>query len=68
MNILQAVALLTDMIGGAQRLATAIKRAGEEGRQHLTIDELRSFQAFDDAARDALRDAIAKQRALDLGD
>ena len=66
MNILQAMGLLTQAIDGARKLADAIKRAGEEGRQQLTLDELRSFQAADDAVRDKLRAEIDRQRRLDI--
>lgn len=66
MNVLQAMGLLTQAIDGARKLAAAIKRAGEEGREQLTLDELRSFQAADDEVRSKLRAEIDRQRRLDI--
>lgn len=66
MNVLEAMALLVKAIDGAQRIAAAIKRAGEEGREHLTLDELRSFQRADDEMRAKLSAEIDRQRRLDI--
>jgi flavin-dependent dehydrogenase len=66
MKILAAMGLLTEAIDTAMALAQAIKRAGQEGRERLSLDDLKEFQKRDDDIRERLRKEIERQRSLEL--
>jgi hypothetical protein len=57
-NILTALGLLIQLLNDAKSVSTLIGRAQSEGRD-IAPEELAALKAQDDAARDALNNAIA---------